>query len=101
MILVPFCLLGAFLGPMAILGWQAYTWLKFGFWPSLPLFAVTDALGIGRPRANWVGLQQVIEYIYGWPFSCVLFLSFIALGLLLTTVDQAPKPPRSAPSSPT
>ena len=58
----------------------------WGDWPPVPLMALTDWLGTQRPRVGWIGVQQVIDYIYGCPLSLFLFAVFVGLAWCLFTV---------------
>jgi hypothetical protein len=85
---------------MVILGWQAYAWLTFGLWPALPLRAATNASGLGVPKVKWVGVQQIIEYIYGCPLSFVVFLTFVTLAVLVILEDARHEPPTDQQATP-
>lgn len=76
-------LLGAFFAPLSILGWQGFTWLKFGYWPPVPVMA----LATGRPHMEWVGLQQLLDgFLDGCPLSLFLFFVFVGLANWLFSV---------------
>jgi hypothetical protein len=75
--------LGAIAGPMVILGWQAYTWLRSGFWPSLPVVAVANAMNMRLPQVEAVELQPIIASVYACPLSLALFTTFIAISVCM------------------
>ncbi len=89
----PFFLMYATGGPTVILGWQAYAWLKFGFWTPLPLIVAVNALGVELPQVQWTSIQKIIEYIFGCPLSSVMFLTFAALSCLAITIEKASRRP--------
>ena len=59
------------LGPVAILSWQAFGWLRSGDWTPLPVSKVFDWIGI-----DWMAL-------YGWE-------SWIGVGKTLLWMLEAP-----------
>jgi hypothetical protein len=73
-------LLAAIFGPLGIVGWQSFTWLKLGYWPSLPV----AALGMEKPHAAWIGVQQILIYIYESPLSVFLLVLFSGLALFFS-----------------
>lgn len=83
--------LGAVFAPLCILGWQAFTWLKFGYWPPVSVVALYDK----PPHLEWVGLQRLLE---GTPLSLFLFLAFLGLGLgCLSMAERGRKKLRDLP----
>lgn len=51
---------GGFLGAAVLIGKQAYTWLRFGYWPEQTLRAVLKA---DAPISHWVGVQKAIDAV--------------------------------------
>jgi hypothetical protein len=64
-----YCMGGSFLIPI----WQAYTWLRYGAWPLLPLGAVWQWLGLPYPQIEWVGVQKILVGLLGDATSVVVF----------------------------
>lgn len=48
---------------VGILGWQAYQWLKFGYWPHLTWATGFQYLGLGYPDTSAIGAQRIIDWI--------------------------------------
>lgn len=62
---VPWWLAGAGLGLFALgcLGWQAFTWLKFGYWPDYDLRDLVE-----QPvRSKWLGVNEIFYWFGRWP----------------------------------
>jgi hypothetical protein len=49
-------------GP-ALLVWQAYRWLKDGYWTAVPVSKALIYMGCRLPMVSWVGLQKIIEWL--------------------------------------
>jgi hypothetical protein len=82
--------------PVIALGYQVVHWLKHGSWLPMPLSMGTDYLGITPPRAAWVGVQKVVDWILDLPLSLALFVIIVAAacgvralwGLLLDFLER-------------
>ena len=65
---------------LAVLGWQAYSWLRTGHWTALPIAKAFEYLEWPIPATTWGGLQKIIDWIFDIPLSLTLFvLAFIVL----------------------
>lgn len=62
----------AFAGPFLILGWQTLTWLKDGYWPSLPVSRVLEMLDWPYPMVSWLGVQRIIDWFCALPSAVAL-----------------------------
>lgn len=71
---------GIFLLPsFGIFGWQAYHWLKDGFWTPLPISTLFTYNDWPLPQVSWHGVQKIIDWLLDTPSSLVAFL----LGILV------------------
>ena len=77
---------------LLILGWQAYTWLKTGVWPLLPVAAVPDWIGLARPEISWMGLQRILDWLLACSISGLLFFCAMAAVFIFTHGDNKPEP---------
>lgn len=71
-LLVMALLVAAFAGPFLILGWQAVTWLKNGYWPSLSASSVLEKLDWPYPTVSWLGVQKLIDWFLALPAAAAL-----------------------------
>jgi hypothetical protein len=67
-------LLGALYG-LGIIGYQCLTWLQYGYWPPVPIYAAFDQLQIGYPVVQWVGVQRLIFHVLLWPAGPALLIA--------------------------
>ncbi|TAK40451.1 MAG: hypothetical protein EPO27_20945 [Betaproteobacteria bacterium] len=76
-------LLLGFLVAAAILGWQVYSYLRFGRWPALSTIVLLQWLQIDWARSprDWTGLHELLDAI---PMSVVAFVGgIVPIGLWL------------------
>ena len=73
--LVPILLIG-FAAAIGIIGWQGYSYLRFGQWPALSIVAVLQWLQIDWARSprDWMGLHELLDAI---PLSLAAFVAGI------------------------
>jgi hypothetical protein len=68
-------------GP-ALLVWQAYRWLKDGYWTEVPASTALTYMGCPLPMVSWIGLQKIIDWLLDIPTSLILFgLSIIVVAI--------------------
>jgi hypothetical protein len=68
-------LLGGWFASLSILGWQAFTRLKFGYWPPLPVMV-----------PGYVQLEWVRRLLDSFPLSPFVF--FVFTGLLFSVANR-------------
>lgn len=71
-------------GAIGIVGWQAYTWLRTGSWPSASL---NDVLVIARgemPHLTSVGADRIMQTALAAPLSMVFFAAAVGTVFWLT-----------------
>jgi hypothetical protein len=80
----------AILGPPALalvlVVWQSYVWLKKAEWPSYTL----RSIGIEPPVFDWLGVNQIVLYVYDAPLSLLLALAGVIATFLFTRNDNKP-----------
>jgi hypothetical protein len=70
--------------PGLMIGSQALTWLRYGYWPSLPIGEALVQWGSDYPRTDWIGVQQFIDWMMSWPASFVVFLGLAFVTYLIS-----------------
>ncbi len=75
-ILIPILGLGV-LTAIGIVGWQIYSYLKLGEWPSLSVISVLSWCNIewARSPSDWVGVHRILNE---FPLSLASFFAGIA-----------------------
>jgi hypothetical protein len=66
-------------GPMAVIGFQAFLWLRDGIWLALPARLIWDAVAAGPPAISWVGVERLLLSALDLPLSLALFGLGVAL----------------------
>lgn len=66
---------------LLIPAWQAYTWLRYGVWPALPLLTAWSWLGWQLPATTWVGVQSILVWTFNQATSLFVFLAGVMMGL--------------------
>jgi hypothetical protein len=84
-ILMPF-LTVLLCAPVALLGWQALEWLRFGFWPAVSLADVLNAMDRSIvPQllaGSWVGMNKALAVmLQAWAGFYPLAASFVLMKL--------------------
>ena len=76
----------AFLGPLAVVGFQIFYWLKTGDWFPLLLVDASDYIGIDasglKYTSDWRGLARAVLWVLELPLS----LTIIGVGLALAFI---------------
>lgn len=62
-------------GAIGLISYSAYHWLRDGIWVPVTLRDFTQA-----PRFEWLGVQQVADWLWGVPLW--IFLLLIAFGFV-------------------
>jgi hypothetical protein len=71
---------------LVILAYQGYFWFKYGEWLSLQFYEVLQKLNIDFTKLldmNWQGLQKLIFWTLERPFSLIIFVISLIIGLTL------------------
>lgn len=71
---------------LVILAYQGYFWFRYGEWISLPLYKVLQHFNIdftGLVDMDWQGAKKFIFWVLERPFSFVISISSIVIGLTL------------------
>jgi len=70
--------LGCFLVPIGIVGWQIYEYLRHDIWSSMSIVSALQWGGVKWASAptDWVGLHRILEWM---PLS----LTFVVVGILI------------------
>jgi hypothetical protein len=77
-------IIGGFLGGIAVLGWQCWHWLRYGWWRSMSLADGLVALDWPRPTTTWGGVQKTIDGALDLPLCIALPLVATGGGVLVT-----------------
>lgn len=84
----------AWLWFVAVLGYQAFYWLKTAEWRPLPFSAFVDYFGIDMTevffRMSWSGLASIMLWIFDLPMSVMVpVLIFLVSAAVLSWVEQS------------
>jgi hypothetical protein len=63
----------------AIIAWQSYMWLRWGYWPPLSIHDAWFWAGLGFPSTGWMGVDKLIDWTFDGPLSLIAFLSGLAI----------------------
>ncbi len=88
-ILIPILVCGI-LGAIGILGWQVYTYLKFGEWHQLSVITALrwSSIEWAFSPTKWIGIYKILD---GFPLSLASFFAgIIPIGLWVWW-DERPK----------
>jgi hypothetical protein len=80
-------------GP-ALLVWQAYRWLKDGYWTAVPVSKALIYMGCPPPMVSWVGLQKIIDWLLNIPTSLILFVLSIIVVAICALIEAILTMPR-------
>jgi hypothetical protein len=73
-----------FLLPIGILAYQIYLWLKHGEWHPIPVSSALSYLDVNLTsiyNMEWQGAKKIILWLLNLPFSFVIFISTVVIGL--------------------
>jgi hypothetical protein len=59
---------------VAVIGYQAYYWLRYGIWKSLSLSVVWNTFADRPPTLEWRGVEKIVYQILDLPVSGVLII---------------------------
>jgi len=80
-------------GP-ALLVWQAYRWLKDGYWTEVPASTALTYMGCPLPMVSWIGLQKIIDWLLDIPTSLILFVLSIIVVAICAMIEAVLTMPR-------
>lgn len=60
---------GLFLGPVAVVGYRCYEWLRTSIWPE---FSLETIMGGDRPHFEWLGVDKIVDMIWNAPIELVI-----------------------------
>lgn len=72
-----------FAGSIGILGWQAYTWLRYADWQPVTVRSAINIVGWHPADVSWLGAQRVLDSVYS---SSLVIALMAALTLSLLVV---------------
>lgn len=75
-------------GAPVVIGGQAFYWLVTGEWIHLTLMSVWNWLELPAPSVKWVGLQEIIIWLLGFPLSGTIFMVGMIWGYLLVQAEK-------------
>jgi hypothetical protein len=61
------------LGSVAIATYQSYVWLRYGFWPGLPIGSACFLLDVPLRHSEWAGIEKFLNWFYEQPTSVTFF----------------------------
>ncbi len=81
-----FIISAGFFATLVILAYQGYFWIKYGEWFSLRFYEVLQKLNIDFTKLldmDWQELQRLIFWVLERPFSLIIFIISLIVGLIL------------------
>jgi hypothetical protein len=66
---------------IAVIGYQAYYWLRYGVWKSLSLGVLWNTIGDRPPTLEWRGVEKIVHQILDLPVSGALVITGIFIAL--------------------
>ena len=79
-------ILGGVIIAVAIVSWQIIQWLKYGFWPPLPLQTAFNYMELPLPVTSWIGANHLIQGVLQWPLSLSLFIALTIVAMFFTKI---------------
>ena len=84
---IPFTVLHWFImGTLAVLGYQAYVWARYGHWHSITVSDLFMAAQTDRPAVHWGGMQQLIDWWVETAVAWNLLFAGVAAALVVLAV---------------
>lgn len=75
---------------LVTVGWQSLRWLQSGVWPKLAWSDGLAMLGIDHPRAAWVGVDRMIDWVLDLPLTILPIAAALLLAWLVLRGDDTP-----------
>ena len=88
-ILSVWSVLGGLIVSGSIIGWQTLQWLHFGIWIPITVLEAMTQVGLHYPRFEWVGVQEIADYLISCPLSGSVMFFSIALGFVMSAFSTA------------
>ncbi len=73
------------------LGYQAYYWLRYEEWVSIPLSKVLNIFNIHSDRVlntDGKGAQDILIWLLQQPFSAVIFITTLLMGSIIVYLSE-------------
>jgi hypothetical protein len=87
-------------GPLLFLA-QCFVWLKSGVWYPLEVQTIWFAMEIPLPHVNWIGLQQIIDWVMKGLLELPLSVAVFFFGIAIIAIPlKLFRGPSVNPSSP-
>ncbi len=74
-----------FAAAVGILGWQAYSWLRYAVWPPVTVRAAMNFANWHPADIEWIGAQRMLDSVYS---SSLIIALMFALTLSLLVVGS-------------
>ena len=76
---------------LIVIGWQVYTWLRIGAWPSLPfseafIYFNVNLTNIYYP-SDWQGLAKIAQWVLNLPLSICVPVLIILFAKIIKECD--------------
>jgi hypothetical protein len=78
-----------------IIGWQCYSWLKWGYWTPISILDAWQQVGLKQPSTGWIGFNKLLAWTLDSPLSLGLPITGAAIMWLGTTCQESASKPRS------
>jgi hypothetical protein len=56
-----------------IIGWQCYSWLKWGYWTPISILDAWQQVGLKQPSTGWIGFNKLLAWTLDSPLSLANF----------------------------
>ncbi|MBN9346204.1 MAG: hypothetical protein J0I48_08385 [Devosia sp.] len=77
-------MVGGVLVPAGLVAFGALIWLQSGYFPTWPLMTWYPV-----PYGEWVGLNQLLQWIWGQPLALVMFVSGWVIGVTMLVIGNS------------
>ena len=79
-------------GPFALLAYQAFIWLRDGYWDRWPISRSLEKIGLFEPYIEWVGAQKIVTFIFPMPTAFALPMLGVAFlwtgGMIFNSIEK-------------
>jgi hypothetical protein len=80
--------LWTFLAGVAVIGYEAYVWAKFGSWDTITVGYALYYINVEPPTVSWVGVQQAIDWWLSSALSWNLIIASIIIPIVVVFVFE-------------
>ena len=74
--------------PPSILIYQAYHWLKDGFWTPISIEYAMMSGGFAIPYTDWRGVQHIIDWVVALPLGLGILVSGVGIAALIMPLHR-------------